>query len=88
MSAEHLSTALFRETRGGGFFRVLSGRNAPFYVDVLDSLERKFPLTYSGYSVEFPLFYAGFTAFLELLFSGYTGDCFRQDRWQGDAGGC
>lgn len=41
MSAEHLSTALFRETRGGGFFRVLSGRNAPFYVDVLDSLERE-----------------------------------------------
>ena len=41
MSAEHLSTALFRETRGGGFFRILSGRNAPFYVDVLDSLEHE-----------------------------------------------
>lgn len=41
MSAEHLSTALFRETRGSGFFRVLSGRNAPFYVDVLDSLEHE-----------------------------------------------
>jgi hypothetical protein len=36
-----LSTALFRETRGPGFFRVLAGRNAPFYVDVLDSLERE-----------------------------------------------
>ncbi|WAC18341.1 DUF5716 family protein [Luteolibacter sp. SL250] len=39
MSAEHLSTALFRETRGAGFFRVLAGKNAPFYVDVLDALE-------------------------------------------------
>lgn len=38
---ELLSTALFRETRGPGFFRVLAGRNAPFYVDVLDSLERE-----------------------------------------------
>jgi hypothetical protein len=36
---ELLSTALFRETRGAGFFRVLAGKNAPFYVDVLDSLE-------------------------------------------------
>lgn len=41
MPAEILSTALFRETRGFGFFRVLSGRNAPFYVDVLDALERE-----------------------------------------------
>lgn len=41
MPAENLSTALFRETRGGGFFRVLSGKNAPFYVDVLDSLEHE-----------------------------------------------
>lgn len=39
MSAELLSTALFRETRGAGFFRVLAGKNAPFYVDVLDALE-------------------------------------------------
>ena len=39
MPAERLSTALFRETRGAGFFRVLAGRNAPFYVDVLDALE-------------------------------------------------
>ncbi len=39
MAAEHLSTALFRETRGAGFFRVLAGKNAPFYVDVLDALE-------------------------------------------------
>jgi hypothetical protein len=38
---EHLSTALFRETRGAGFFRVLAGKNAPFYVDVLDTLERE-----------------------------------------------
>ena len=37
--SEHLSTALFRETRGPGFFRVLAGRNAPFYVDVLNALE-------------------------------------------------
>jgi len=36
---EHLSTALFRETRGGAFFRVLAGRNAPFYADVLDALD-------------------------------------------------
>jgi len=36
-----LSTMLFRETRGAGFFRVLAGRNAPFYVDVLDVLERE-----------------------------------------------
>lgn len=35
---ERLSSALFRETRGAGFFRVLGGRNAPFYVDVLDAL--------------------------------------------------
>jgi hypothetical protein len=41
MPGEHLSTALFRETRGAGFFRILSGANAPFYVDVLDSLERE-----------------------------------------------
>jgi hypothetical protein len=40
MLSEHLSTALFRETRGSGFFRVLSGKNAPFYVDVLDELEQ------------------------------------------------
>lgn len=38
--SELLSTALFRETRGTGFFRVLSGKNAAFYVDVLDDLER------------------------------------------------
>lgn len=36
---ELLSSALFRETRGAGFFRVLAGKNAPFYVDVLDALE-------------------------------------------------
>jgi hypothetical protein len=38
---EHLSTTLFRETRGTGFFRVLAGKNSPFYVDVLDGLERE-----------------------------------------------
>ena len=36
---ELLSTALFRETRGPAFFRVLAGKNASFYVDVLDALE-------------------------------------------------
>ena len=40
MPNEYLSTALYRETRGTGFFRVLSGKNAPFYVDVLDELEQ------------------------------------------------
>ena len=39
MLSERLSTALFRETRGTGFFRVLAGKNAAFYVDVLDALE-------------------------------------------------
>ena len=41
MHYEQLSTALFRETRGTGFFRVLGGKNAAFYVDVLDDLERE-----------------------------------------------
>ncbi len=41
MSNELLSTALFRETRGTGFFRVLGGKNAAFYVDILDDLERE-----------------------------------------------
>lgn len=41
MPLEHLSTALFRETRGNGFFRVLAGRNAPFYIDVLDRLDHE-----------------------------------------------
>ncbi len=41
MPAERLSTAVFRETRGVGFFRVLAGRNAPFYVDVLDRLDHE-----------------------------------------------
>lgn len=40
MPSEYLSTALYRETRGTGFFRVLSGKNAPFYVDVLNELEQ------------------------------------------------
>ena len=39
--AEALSTALFRETRGTRFFGVLAGRNAPFYVDVLDELDQE-----------------------------------------------
>ena len=38
---DSLSSALFHETRGSGFFRVLAGRNAPFYIDVLDVLERE-----------------------------------------------
>lgn len=41
MSSECLSTSLFHETRGIGFFRVLAGKNAPFYVDVLDAIERE-----------------------------------------------
>jgi len=41
VSDEHLSTALFRETRGAAFFRVLAGKNAPFYVDALTALERE-----------------------------------------------
>ena len=36
-----LSSTLFQETRGTAFFRVLAGRNAAFYVDVLDALERE-----------------------------------------------
>ena len=36
-----LSSTLFQETRGTPFFRVLAGRNAPFYVDVLDAVERE-----------------------------------------------
>ncbi|BDS07754.1 hypothetical protein NT6N_27940 [Oceaniferula spumae] len=41
MSNERLSSALFRETRGAAFFRILAGKNAPFYVDALTSLERE-----------------------------------------------
>lgn len=40
MPDEALSTALFRETHGAGFFRVFSGKNAPVYVDVLNALEK------------------------------------------------
>ncbi len=40
MPADCLSSALFHETRGVGFFRVLAGKNAPFYVDALDAIER------------------------------------------------
>ncbi len=36
-----LSSTLFLETRGTAFFRVLAGKNAAFYVDVLDALERE-----------------------------------------------
>ena len=36
-----LSSTLFQETRGTAFFRVLAGKNAAFYVDVLDALERE-----------------------------------------------
>jgi len=41
MPDEHLSTALFREIRKTCFFRALAGKNSPFYVDVLDGLERE-----------------------------------------------
>jgi hypothetical protein len=36
-----LSTHLYREVREAAFFRVLTGRNAPTYVDVLDALDRE-----------------------------------------------
>lgn len=36
-----LSTSLFREVRDPAFFRVLSGKNGPTYVDVLDALDRE-----------------------------------------------
>lgn len=36
-----LSTSLFREVRDPAFFRVLTGKNAPTYVDVLDALDRE-----------------------------------------------
>ena len=52
MPDEHLSTALFRETRGTGFFRVLAGKNSPFYVDVLDGLERKSSNQADGIALE------------------------------------
>lgn len=38
---ELLSTALYREVRDPAFFRVLAGKNAPTYVDVLDALDRE-----------------------------------------------
>ncbi len=38
--AELLSAQLFHEVRDPAFFRVLSGRNGPAYVDVLDALDR------------------------------------------------
>ncbi|MDB6003713.1 MAG: hypothetical protein JWR15_700 [Prosthecobacter sp.] len=36
-----LSTSLYREVRDPAFFRVLTGKNAPTYVDVLDALDRE-----------------------------------------------
>ena len=36
-----LSTSLYREVRDPAFFRVLAGKNAPTYVDVLDVLDRE-----------------------------------------------
>ena len=36
-----LSTSLYREVRDPAFFRVLAGKNAPTYVDVLDALDRE-----------------------------------------------
>jgi hypothetical protein len=38
---ELLSTSLYREVRDPAFFRVLAGKNAPTYVDVLDVLDRE-----------------------------------------------
>lgn len=38
---EFFSSSLYREVRDPAFFRVLAGRNAPTYVDVLDALERE-----------------------------------------------
>lgn len=39
--SELLSTSLYREVRDAAFFRVLSGGNAPAYVDVLDALDQE-----------------------------------------------
>ena len=39
--ADLLSTALYYEVRDPAFFRVLAGKNAPTYVDVLDALDRE-----------------------------------------------
>ena len=39
--ADLLSTSLYREVRDPAFFRVLTGKNAPTYVDVLDALDRE-----------------------------------------------
>ena len=36
-----LSHSLYREVRDPAFFRVLMGKNAPTYVDVLDALDRE-----------------------------------------------
>jgi len=36
-----LSSSLYREVRDPAFFRVLAGKNAPTYVDVLDVLDRE-----------------------------------------------
>jgi hypothetical protein len=38
---ELLSASLYREVRDPAFFRVLTGKNAPTYVDVLDALDRE-----------------------------------------------
>ena len=38
---ELLSSSLYTEVRDPAFFRVLAGRNAPTYVDVLDALDRE-----------------------------------------------
>jgi Family of unknown function (DUF5716) len=39
--ADLLSASLYHEIRDVGFFRVLTGRSAPTYVDVLDALDRE-----------------------------------------------
>ena len=41
MVPELLSPSLYSEVRDPAFFRVLAGRNAPAYVDVLDALEQE-----------------------------------------------
>jgi hypothetical protein len=46
-----LALELFREIRPG-FFRILTGSNAPVYVDVLDALEREASERYEGVSRE------------------------------------
>lgn len=52
MSNDRFSSALFKETRGPAFFRILAGKNAPFYVDALSALEREATDSTEGISRE------------------------------------